>query len=98
MGVAEHENRLVRGRVLKFLRTAGFKHIAADVLVGMLTGCGHRITISSLLATLQYLVDKEYVEIQEATFEGIGAVTTARITAKGVDLLEESVSDPGVTL
>lgn len=98
MGLQEHENRLIRGRILKLLRSVDFNHISADVLVSTLSGCGHQLTITSLLGVLQYLVDKEYVEIQGAKFEGVGTVTTARITAKGVDLLEESVSDPGVAL
>ena len=98
MGLAEEQNRLIRGRILKLLRAVNLNHIAADVLVATLTGCGHRLTIESLLAILQYLVDKSYVEVREATVEGVGSVTTARITAEGIDLLEGSVEDPGVAL
>jgi hypothetical protein len=98
VGLQEHENRLIRGRILKLLRSVDFNHISADVLVSTLTGCGHQLTITSLLGILQYLLDKEYVETHEAKVEGLGTMTMARITAKGVDLLEQSVSDPGVAL
>ncbi|MDV2479784.1 MAG: hypothetical protein RX317_06020 [bacterium] len=98
MGIAEEQNRLIRGRVLKLLRAVNLNHIAADVLVATLVGCGHRLTIDSLLAILQYLVDKGYVEVRESKLEGVGTVTTARITALGIDLLEASVEDPGVAL
>ena len=52
MGLAEEQNRLIRGRVLKLLRAVNLNHIAADVLVATLVGCGHRLTIDSLLAIL----------------------------------------------
>jgi hypothetical protein len=98
VGLAEEHNRLIRGRILKLLRAVNLNHIAADVLVATLGGCGHRLTIESLLAILQYLVDKGYVEVRELSVEGVGPVTTARITAEGIDLLEGSVEDPGVAL
>jgi hypothetical protein len=98
VSLADDQNRLIRGRILKLLRAVNLNHIAADVLVATLSGCGHRLTIESLLAILQYLVDKGYVEVREVTVEGVGPVTTARITARGIDLLEGSVEDPGVAL
>ena len=98
MGIVEAQNRLIRGRVLKLLRAVDFNHLAADVLVATLAGCGHQLNIQGLLGILQYLVDKGYVEIRESKVEGVGPITTARITARGVDLIEGSIEDPGVAI
>ncbi len=98
MCIKEHENRLIRGRVLALLRVQGFSHVAADVLVATLAGCGHQLDINKLLTILQYLVDKGYVEVRREEIEGVGPITTARITARGVDLLEGSTDDPGVAI
>ena len=57
MGIVEAQNRLIRGRVLKLLRAVDFNHLAADVLVATLAGCGHQLNIQGLLGILQYLVD-----------------------------------------
>ena len=98
MGIVEAQNRLIRGRVLKLLRAVDFHHLAADVLVATLAGCGHQLNIQELLGILQYLVDKGYVEVHREEIEGVGPITTARITARGVDLLEGSTDDPGVAI
>ncbi|MDI3547901.1 MAG: hypothetical protein PWR10_1553 [Halanaerobiales bacterium] len=94
------QNRVIRGRILKILKT-NYPYPAGEELISnILTDAQYNISPPQVNAQLIYLEEKGYVKMQEADVPGLDIFRNqAKITPKGIDLLEGNIEDdPGVDL
>jgi len=90
------ENKKRRGWVLRILS----KHRAPmndSLLLDALNVAGHVVSMPTLHGDLEYLEEKGYV-VNEENGEFGFTLRVAKLTAKGRDILEESIADPGIDL
>lgn len=91
------KNKMYRGQVIK---TLGFFYpdpMSVEDLKGALIARGITITADTL-KVLHYLADKEYIRLKESGSREFDDDDIVELTAKGVDLLEATIIDPGVIL
>ena len=89
------QKKRIRGHILKILElthpTATFESAVASALIQR-----EMMASSNLAAYIDYLLDKGYITTVGHPDEyGIGE-KLLKLTAKGVDLLEDTIQDPGV--
>lgn len=87
---------MYRGQVIK---TLGFFYpdpMSVEDLKGALIARGITITADTL-KVLYYLEDKEYIRLKDGCKE-FSDDDIVELTAKGIDLLESTIIDPGVIL
>ena len=93
------KNREVRGCILRALAHTPCRAISTKSLTRALIGT-YPDVVSDIRAHLAYLADKGYItlaDVDVGTESGIDLLVN--LTAKGVDLIEESIpADPGITL
>jgi len=96
--LAASASRILRGAILHLLQEQGGEPLNSDVLLGTLDRLHYRITAVKLAAELAYLRDRGYVDYEELKVRELPRVriVRVRITAKGTDLLEGTVTDEGV--
>ena len=94
------QTRIIRGRILKILKTNYPYPTGSELISDILTDNQYKISPPQVQAQLIYLKEKEYIEIVENDIDGINLTSTmAKITTKGIDLLEGAIKkDPGVRL
>lgn len=93
-----NENRLRRGWILRMLNY--FQHVKSrwvnDKLIQSgLQDVGHAVTMPTVHADFHYLAEKGYLEVREPEEAKFTALSAA-ITAKGIDLYDGTIEDPGV--
>ncbi len=91
------QNRIIRGRILKILNT-NYPYSAGEELISnILTDAQYNISPPQVHVQLTYLEEKEYIELEFIEVPGVHRRVTAKITPKGIDLLEGNLeTDPGV--
>ncbi len=89
-------NKKRRGWILRIL-VKHSKPMNDALIIHALDRAGHAISMPTLHGDLEYLREKGYVEDEETGEFGF-ELHTARLTAKGRDILEESITDPGIDL
>lgn len=90
-------NKMYRGQVVK---TLGFFYpdpMTVEDLKGALIARGISITADTV-KVLHYLADKEYIRIKEGGNSEFKDDDIVHLTAKGIDLIEATIIDPGVIL
>lgn len=90
-------NKMYRGQVVK---TLGFFYpdpMTVEDLKGALIARGISIAADTV-KVLHYLADKEYIRIKEGGSSEFKDDDIVHLTAKGIDLLESTIIDPGVIL
>jgi hypothetical protein len=94
------KNKMARGYILKILNIGQPQPVGSNVIDICLIQMGMPMTETLLTAQLQYLADKDYIEIREAGEKELGnPVRLITLKAKGVDLLEGSIAaDPGIII
>jgi DNA-binding MarR family transcriptional regulator len=100
VGLKGHEARETRGRILKILERA-YPDEIGDELISLTLNDIHMCTGPAILrGHIDYLEEKGYVESRELHSDELEmSRRMVRLTAKGKDLLEGSISpDPGVNL
>ncbi|GEM_PF-1620419 len=87
--------KLLRGYLLQFLRRAYPHGIYAQDIVDVFK---HDFHIRTIMANVTYLVEKGYVDQEERSHPAYRTrkVTIYRLTPKGMDLTEQTISDDGV--
>ena len=92
--------RRLRGVVLELLAEESPERLNADVLLGVLDRLHHDCTMRQLQAALAYLKSRGYVEFEELRSPQTPGLRIIRagITARGADVVEGTVDDPGVDL
>lgn len=89
--VAQH--KILRGEILRAL----YRNLPHPVGDNLLASIFTTETLSNLQGNLRYLGDKGYIELEEVSEPYVTATLMARLTSKGVDLLEGSIQpDPGI--
>lgn len=93
-------NKKVRGWVVRILQRAYPAGFEADTLWRQLTDLGYAVTKSELLANLAYLKEDGFVENPQFGNRLMDSLSNElyKLTTKGVDLAEGTISDPGVDL
>lgn len=91
------KNKILRGQVLKTLTL--FYPDAVDVS-GIKSGLMARgiIVTADSMKTLHYLQDKGYIRITASKIQDLEDGDLIELTAKGVDLIEDTIQDPGVVI
>ncbi|HWP96424.1 MAG TPA: hypothetical protein VN426_06205 [Syntrophomonadaceae bacterium] len=96
-GVQVTKNKMLRG---VFLRTAvlfyptpiSLKHIKTSLLTKGMT------MEADVAKVVSYLADKGYIRFTQGCIQGFEDDDIIELTAKGVDLAEGTISDPGVDM
>lgn len=94
-------NKKIRGWIVRILQRAYPAGFEADTLHKQLTDLGYAVTKNELIANLTYLKEDGFIENPQF---GIGSFYDGlnnefyKLTTKGVDLAEGTISDKGVDL
>lgn len=91
------KNKLLRGQILKTLTLFYPSPVNVNSLKTALMTRGVMAT-ADITKTLHYLKDKEYIRITEGKIQEIEDDDLVELTAKGVDLMEGTIEDPGVEI
>jgi len=91
-------NKERRGWVLQILNmyAAGQPDVTDEMLQDALHAVNISVELPTLHGDLHYLRDKGYLETEER-HTNVFHLHIARITAKGIDLVENTIEDSGVT-
>lgn len=90
------KNKMFRGRVLRTLDNYYPKAIELREVKATLQSGGMTI-ISDIYRIIDYLIDKGYVKSLDGS-EMLADDDLVKLTAKGVDLLENTITDEGVNV
>lgn len=91
------KNKRLRGQVLRTLTLFYPSKVDVSGIKSALLTRG--MTISADIAkVLHYLQDKGYVKISESKISDFEDSDLVELTAKGVDLIEGTIDDPGVDI
>lgn len=98
--VQKHEDKEVRGRILKALDFEFPRAMSLQMISYVLQASRYDCSTGQLKAHLAYLAQKGYITLESV---GLADMDLRRemvtLTAKGKDLVEESIpADPGVIL
>lgn len=89
------KNKLMRGQVLRTLTLFYPDPVSVGSLKSALLTRGITATAETI-NILHYLQDKGYLKMTEAKITDINDDDLVSLTAKGVDLMEGTIEDPGV--
>ncbi len=95
------DNKKIRGWMIRILHRAYPAGLEADTLFRQLHEMGYEVTRKEFDANVQYLIDDGFVQIQKFggfSFEDTLNNKIYKVTTKGVDLAEKTISDEGVSL
>ncbi len=92
--------RRLRGAVLELLAEESPERLNADVLLGVLERLHYDVTARGLAAALAYLRSRAYVEFEELRSRQVPQLRIVRVglTAQGADVVEATITDPGIDL
>ena len=94
-------HRRVRGYILRGLNLYPTEHLNTDLIGDFVRNCGGTCLNTEIPGHLTYLQSKGYVEIEERQnpLSNSAKVIMAKITPKGVDLIEGNIGqEPGILL
>lgn len=96
-GVQVTKNKMLRGQ---FLRTIALFYPAPISLKNLKTSLLTKgMTVEADIAkVIHYLQDKGYIRFTQGSIQGFEDDDTVELTAKGVDLIEGTINDPGVDM
>ena len=91
------KNKMMRGKILRTI--ALFYPSPMDIkdLKTSLMSRGVQLT-ADINKLLHYLQDKGYIKMSVPEICEVSDDTLVELTAKGIDLLEDSIKDPGVDI
>lgn len=89
------KNKRMRGQILRTLALFFPSPVDVAGLKSALLARGMIIS-ADVSKTLYYLKDKDYIKISKNKVTDIEDYDLVELTAKGVDLIEETIEDPGV--
>jgi len=93
-------NRIVRGLILRGVASQSDR-LADWMLLPALQGVGHALSEAELRGHLKYLEAKGYLAteaMEEAATVGHPGALLVSVTPLGIDLLEGTIKDGGVTI
>lgn len=91
-------NKQVRGYILKVCKLSYPQAVGSNVVDVCLVDAGMGTTFSLLEGHLKYLEERGYVVLKATGVSALGSpIILATLSAKGIDLLEGTVKDPGVS-
>jgi len=91
-------NKQARGAILKALELTHPTPTLSTSICEIMTQIG-LIVNPDISDHIDYLKGKGYIEVKEVNSKVLSmSVVSLKLTPKGVDLLEETISDPGVDL
>lgn len=93
-------SRQIRGYIMKVLQIGHPQPTGSNVIEVCLVDAGLPVSPTGLDGHLDYLKQKGYIEITKPALKGLDvAINLAKLTPKGIDLLEGNIDpDPGVYL
>lgn len=96
-GVQVTRNKMLRGQ---FLRTIALFYPSQISLKNLKTSLLTKgMTVEADVAkVVSYLKDKGYIRFTQGCIQGFEDDDMVELTAKGVDLIEGTISDPGVDM
>lgn len=96
-GVQVTKNKMLRGQ---FLRTIALFYPSAISLKQLkISLLSKGMTVEADISkVVSYLQDKEYIRYTQGCIGGFEDDDTVELTAKGVDLIEGTINDPGVDM
>lgn len=93
------QNKQARGQILRVLQFSSPQPLSFQIIEVCLIDAGLGMSPAALDGQIKYLQDKGYIECKETELKSIHrTIRILALTPKGVDLLERTISDPGVML
>ncbi|AJA42399.1 hypothetical protein AJ85_05720 [Alkalihalobacillus alcalophilus ATCC 27647 = CGMCC 1.3604] len=93
------KNKQTRGYILKIAKISYPEAVGANTIDVCLLEYGLGLSGQSLKGHIKYLEDRGYVATREIQLEQLGRkVPLVELTSKGIDLLEGTIEDAGVTV
>ena len=93
----ELTNKEIRAYILKVAKISYPRPVGSNVIDVCLVDAGMAQGGSQVEGHLQYLAEKGYVKLEKSRLEITGtAIALVTLTPTGIDLLERTISDPGV--
>lgn len=90
-------NKQIRGYILKVCKIDYPRPVGSNIIDVCLLDAGMHTSPSQLEGHLKYLQERGYVTLNRVGISGMGApIILVTLTAQGIDLLEETISDQGV--
>lgn len=89
-------NSEARGYILKVLQISYPRSMNTQTIDVCLVDAGMPVGPGELCAFLDYLAEREYINVKKKGLHEIASKKIVTLTAKGVDLLEGTIADPGV--
>ncbi|MGE5551911.1 MAG: hypothetical protein ACM3ZC_15465 [Bacteroidota bacterium] len=92
------EYKEIRGWILRVLYNNLPEWVGDKLMTEILTQGGYKVNTPSVQGHFRYLEEKGYLEVKETEISELGlARTLAKLTSKGVDLVEGNLpDDPGI--
>lgn len=91
------KNKMLRGQILRALSLFYPSPVDVNGIKASLATRGMFVS-ADVLKPLHYLKDKGYVNVNEPNIMEIKDSNLVELTAKGIDLIEGTIDDPGVDI
>lgn len=91
------KNKMMRGQVLRTMALFYPEQVMIRDLKSALITRGMTVTADTT-KVLHYLKDKEYIKLKEGGIKDFEDDDFVELSAKGIDLLEGTIDDPGVDI
>lgn len=100
MGLKNYEARIVRGHIMKILKVAYPGPASVELIEVTMNDRSIPVSPSLVRGYLEYLTEKGYIKAWDEKDPILEIERTlVKLTAKGIDLMENTISsDPGVVL
>ena len=96
-GIQVTKNKMLRGQFLRTIALFYPSPISIKQLKISLVSKG--MTVDADVSKIaSYLTDKEYIRVIQGCIQGFEDDDMVELTAKGVDLIEGTITDPGVDM
>lgn len=93
------QNKQIRGHILRILHLSYPQPLATRVIDVCLVDAGLGVSQTALNGQMKYLQDRGYIELKETELKSINQMMSiVSLTSQGIDLLEKTITDPGVML
>lgn len=93
------QNKAARGYILEVAKISYPQPLGSDIIDACLKDAGMHLSPMQIEGHIQYLEDRGYVCTSKSTLPITNTpIILVTLTAGGIDVLEKTISDPGVTI
>lgn len=94
-------NKRVRGWIIRILQRAYPAGLEEETIFKQLHEMGYELTKKELLQHLSYLVEDDFIQLLQfgkTSYQSVLNNKIYKLTTRGIDLFEETITDEGVEI